>query len=123
MNVSVVSLQNINDIVSQIKEENVNKESSDSENNKPSLKDEIEKTKDKLTREEYKKVNSEYEQMLDHIKKLEEYKANPYKFDNKNFLQNAPNDQIRQKIIQTRISHLEKEILTFYNNIIKTICK
>jgi len=123
VNVSVVSLQNINDIVSQIKEENVNKESSDSENNKPSLKDEIEKTKDKLTREEYKKVNSEYEQMLDHIKKLEEYKANPYKFDNKSFLQNDPNDQIRQKIIQTRISHLEKEILTFYNNIIKTICK
>ena len=49
--------------------------------------------------------------------KLKAYKANPWKFDNMGYLKNAPNDAVRQKIIQSRINHLEKEIQTFQNNI------
>lgn len=41
------------------------------------------------------------------------------KFDNKGFLKNAPNDAVRQKIIQSRINHLNQEIKTFQNNIQK----
>jgi len=36
-------------------------------------------------------------------------------------LKNAPNDAVRQKIIQSRINHLEKEIQTFQNNIQKIL--
>ncbi len=59
--------------------------------------------------------------MTEHIEKLEKYKQNPMKYDNKGFLKNAPNEQVKQKIINTRISHLEKEIHTFYNNIVKIL--
>jgi hypothetical protein len=124
----------VNDIINQIKNENDEENTKDkysnnnsnngnSGNNKPSLKDEINKSKDKLSKQDFKKVNSEYEQMTDPINKLEEYKADPYKFDNKGFLKNAPNDQVRQKIISGRIEHLESEIKTFYENIVKTLSK
>lgn len=43
------------------------------------------------------------------------------KFDNKGFLKNAPNDAVRQKIIQSRINHLNQEIQTFQNNIQKIL--
>lgn len=43
------------------------------------------------------------------------------KYDNKGFLRNAPNDAVRQKIIQTRVNHLKHEIKTFENNIQKII--
>jgi len=59
--------------------------------------------------------------MLKHIQKLEKYKKDPLKFDNQNFLKNAPNEQIRQKIFKSRIVNLEHEIQTFYNNIVKII--
>jgi len=131
---SLTSLTSVNDIINQIKNENEdennqNKSSNNSSNsgsnsnNKPSLKEEIEKSKNRLSKQDFKKVKSEYEQITDHINKLEKYKANPYKFDNKGLLKNAPNDQIRQKIINGRIHHLESEIETFYNNIIKTLSK
>jgi RHS repeat-associated protein len=48
--------------------------------------------------------------LADHVKKLEDYKANPDAYDNKGFLQNAPSQQIRERIIQKRIKHLEDEI-------------
>jgi len=54
---------------------------------------------------------------------LEQYKTDPYKFDNKGFLKNAPNEQVRQNIINGRIEHLESEIKTFYENIVKTLSK
>lgn len=117
---SVTDLQTPAEIIQQITEENANI-SSDGGNNKPSLKDEIEAAKDKLSKQDYKKIKSEYEQLLDHVNKLEKYKANPLKYDNKGFLKNAPTEQIRQQIIESRILKLEKEIQTFYNNIIKTL--
>lgn len=46
----------------------------------------------------------------EHIKKLEEYKKDPSKFDNKGHLKNAPDPQ---KVIDGRIRHLEKEIKNF----------
>lgn len=36
-------------------------------------------------------------------------------------LKNAPSEQVKQKIIESRIAHLEKEIQTFYTNIIKIL--
>ena len=129
INFAVTSLSTVNDIISQIKEENNNEKNNNSSsnsndiksNNKPSLKDEIEKSKSRLSKEEYKAAKSNYNKMTEHIDKLEKYKKNPYEYDNQSLLRNAPNEQIRQKIIQTRISHLEKEIQTFYNNIVKII--
>ena len=59
--------------------------------------------------------------MLEHMEKLEKYKKDPLKFDNQGLLRNAPNEQVRQKIIESRIAHLEREIQTFYNNITKII--
>jgi len=59
--------------------------------------------------------------MVEHVDKLEKYKQNPIKYDNLGLLKNAPSEQVKQKIIESRIAHLEKEIQTFYNNIIKII--
>ena len=53
----------------------------------------------------------------EHEIKLEEYKQNPDKFDNKGFLKNAPTNEIREKIIQGRIKHLEDEIKNFEEQI------
>jgi hypothetical protein len=52
-------------------------------------------------------------QLQKHLEKLANYRKNPFKYDNKDFLKNAPNDQIRQKIIDGRIRHLENEIKAF----------
>ncbi len=116
------------EIISQINDENDNdkttKKNSSNKNkssNKKSIKSEIENAKSKLSKEDYKSANSNYDKMVEHVEKLEKYKKNPFEFDNQGFLKNAPSEQIRQKIIQTRISHLEKEIQSFYNNIIKII--
>jgi hypothetical protein len=56
-----------------------------------------------------------------HQSKLAEYIKDPMKFGNKGFLKNAPNGAVRQKIIQSRINHLNQEIQTFQNNIQKII--
>jgi RHS repeat-associated protein len=54
---------------------------------------------------------SELEKRIaEHQKKLEDYKANPEKFDNKDFLKNAPTKEIRDRIIKGRVKHLENEI-------------
>jgi RHS repeat-associated protein len=45
-----------------------------------------------------------------HRQKLQEYLANPDKFDNLGKLKNAPNAEVRQKIIDGRRKHLEGEI-------------
>ncbi len=45
-----------------------------------------------------------------HEKKLNDYIANPDAYDNEGILKNAPNPQIRQKIIQGRRGALEKQI-------------
>ncbi len=119
--ISVTSLNTVSDIINQINDEKNNTSKNSNNKNKPSLKDEIEKAKSKLSKEDYKSAKSNYKKMTEHIDKLEKYKQNPMKFDNQGFLKNAPNEQIRQKIINTRIKHLEKEIETFYKNIIKIL--
>jgi hypothetical protein len=65
----------------------------------------------KQTREQLEKSKKSYEDLLkEHEKKLADYKANPGKYDNKDILKNAPNDDIRQKIINGRIKELQDQI-------------
>ena len=52
-----------------------------------------------------------------HRQKLEAYRRDPDAFDNKGFLKNAPNEEIRNRIIQGRIRHLETEIRAFEKGI------
>ena len=70
-----------------------------------------------LTPSEQKSVRSYRNRIGEHQQKLDAYRKNPNAFDNKGLLRNAPNDAVRQKIIDGRISHLEKEIQTFLENI------
>lgn len=73
----------------------------------------------KLSSSDQRAVDS-YERLIsEHEAKLEAYKRDPYSFDNKGILKNAPNDEIRQRIINGRIAHLEQEIKTFRENIYK----
>lgn len=125
---SVTSLQTVTAIINQINFENDDKEKNDKSNsssrnnkNQKSLKNEIEKAKDRLSKEDYKSAKSNYKKMSEHIDKLEKFKQNPTKYDNKGFLKNAPNEQIKQQIVKSRINHLAKEIRTFYNNIVKIL--
>ena len=121
---SVTSLNTVNDIINQINDENgknSNKKSSSNDNNKQNLKDKIEQAKNKLSRKNYKASKSQYKQMTEHIDKLEKYKSNPLKYDNQGHLANAPNNAVRQRIINGRINHLETEIKTFYDNIVKIL--
>ena len=70
-----------------------------------------------LTKSQLKSIASLEGQIAKHQTKLAEYIKDPMKFDNMGFLKNAPNDAVRQKIIQSRINHLNQEIQTFQNNI------
>ena len=88
---------------------------------KNKLRDEIERAKSRLSKNDYKAAKSNYRRMLEHIEKLKNYKKDPFKFDNQGLLKNAPSEQIRQKIIDARVAHLEQEIQTLYNNILKII--
>ncbi|MDY3529995.1 hypothetical protein PG593_09435 [Riemerella anatipestifer] len=72
-----------------------------------------------LTRAEMKSIKSFQNQINQHKIKLKQYTKNPMKYDNKGFLKNAPNDAVRQRIIQARIKHLKHEIKTFESNINK----
>jgi uncharacterized protein RhaS with RHS repeats len=72
-----------------------------------------------LTKAQQKSIESLKNQIEKHKEKLAEYVKDPAKFDNKGFLKNAPNDAVRQKIIQSRVEHLQKEIKTFQQNIDK----
>ncbi len=49
----------------------------------------------------------------EHRQKLADYKANPDAFDNQGILRNAPSPEVRQRIINGRIKHLEDEIRAF----------
>ncbi|MBT0722815.1 hypothetical protein HGT70_16265 [Rosenbergiella collisarenosi] len=70
-----------------------------------------------LSSSDQRSIKSLEEQIRVHEEKLEAYKKNPDSFDNKGHLQNAPNDAVRQRIIDGRIKHLEQEIRTFQKNI------
>ncbi len=61
-----------------------------------------------------------YERLIkEHEEKLDAYKRDPEAFDNKGILEKAPNDEVRQRIIDGRVRHLENEIRTFRDNIDK----
>jgi RHS repeat-associated protein len=60
-----------------------------------------------------KSIKSLQDRIAEHEQKLEDYKANPDAYDNKDFLKNAPSQEIRDRIIQGRIKHLENEINEF----------
>ena len=68
-----------------------------------------------------KSISSLENQIAKHQSKLAEFIKDPMKFDNKGFLKNASNDAVRQKIIQSQINHLNKEIQTFQKNIQKIL--
>ncbi|MBC6952035.1 hypothetical protein DWB58_29305 [candidate division KSB1 bacterium] len=70
-----------------------------------------------LSKEAAKGIRSLEKQIAEHKEKLAEYIKNPDAFDNKGFLKNAPSKEVRQKIIQTRIKHLESEIKNFEKQI------
>ncbi|QMU63848.1 MAG: hypothetical protein GKR88_05785 [Flavobacteriaceae bacterium] len=77
--------------------------------------------KAKLTKSQLKAIMSLKKQITKHKKKLKNFKKNPDKYDNKKFLKNAPSEQVRDRIINSRIKHLEKEIKAFKNNIDKIL--
>lgn len=89
--------------------------------NKPGIREEIEQAKSRISRKDYKAAISNYKRLAEHVEKLEKYKQNPLKYDNLGLLKNAPSTEIRERIIASRVAHLEKEIQTFYANIIKII--
>ncbi|MGI8311984.1 WXG100 family type VII secretion target [Saccharopolyspora hattusasensis] len=75
--------------------------------------------KDSLSPSDRRSVESHERLIKEHEEKLEAYKRDPEAFDNKGILKNAPNDEVRQRIIDGRVRHLEKEIQTFRDNIDK----
>jgi len=121
MILSMTALETAEQIIEQVKEENSEISNRGGGKNKPSIKEEIELAKGRLSKNEYKAAKSNYKRMVEHVDKLEKYKQNPLKYDNLGLLKNAPSEQVKQKVIESRIAHLEKEIQTFYNNIIKII--
>ncbi|MFF2546204.1 polymorphic toxin-type HINT domain-containing protein [Kitasatospora sp. NPDC058063] len=72
-----------------------------------------------LSPEDLKAIRTYEQRIAEHEQKLKEYIANPDAYDNKGFLKNAPNDEVRRSIIEGRVKHLEKEIQTFKDNIAK----
>ncbi|WP_162830297.1 hypothetical protein [Amycolatopsis palatopharyngis] len=70
-----------------------------------------------LTVSEQRAVRSLEKQVSEHQDKLAAYRDNPDAFDNKSILKNAPTLEIRQRIINDRIRHLEAEIKIFQRQI------
>jgi len=62
-------------------------------------------------------IKSLEQQVVEHKQKLDEYIKDPEAFDNKGFLKNAPSPEIRQKIIDGRVKHLQGEIDNFLKQI------
>ena len=63
------------------------------------------------TRAENLRSKRSYEDLLaEHQQKLADYKRDPYAFDNQGLLRNAPNDTVRQSMIQGRIQALQGQI-------------
>lgn len=56
-------------------------------------------------------------QLEEHRNKLEQYRNNPDAFDNRGFLKNAPNEEVRRRIIEGRIRNLERQIRNFEEQI------
>ncbi|MBO9675256.1 MAG: RHS repeat-associated core domain-containing protein [Sphingobacteriaceae bacterium] len=71
-----------------------------------------------LTGSEEKSIRSLEKQIVEHTEKLEQYKADPMKFDNNGTLGNT-SKELQEKIINGRVKKLEKEIQKFKDNIQK----
>jgi RHS repeat-associated protein len=71
-----------------------------------------------LSSSDARTVRSLERRIGEHQQKLDAYRNNPDAFDNNGLLKNAP-DWLRQRIIQGRIRHLENEIRTFEQQIIR----
>lgn len=74
-----------------------------------------------LTNSQIKSISSYKDLIARHQQKLAEYIKDPMKFDNKGLLKNAPSEAVRQRIIDSRVKHLETEIKTFQDNIQKIL--
>lgn len=121
---SVWNLKTAQEIIQQINFENETTTESSGGGNRgqrPGLKEEIEAAKSRLPRSEYRAAKSKYRQMMEHIDKLQKYRENPWKYDNKELLKKASSDEMRQKIIESRIRLLEGQIELFYREVIKII--
>ncbi len=70
-----------------------------------------------LSKESIKSIKSFKNLIIEHQSKLTKYILNPDKYDNVGILKKAPNEIVRNKIIQSRIKHLQHEIKTFHKNI------
>ena len=69
-----------------------------------------------LTSSQQRAIRGLEGQVSTHQKKLADYKVDPDAFDNKGFLKSAT-PELRDKIIQSRIKSLEKQIKTFNKDI------
>jgi hypothetical protein len=70
-----------------------------------------------LSKEALKSIRSLEQRALEHRTKLDAFRRNPDAFDNKGFLRNAPSPEVRERIIQGRLRHLEQEIRNFEQQI------
>lgn len=70
-----------------------------------------------LSKQEIKSIKTYKKLIIEHQSKLTKYSINPSKYDNTGILKNAPTQQIRNNIIESRKQHLKHEIKTFHKNI------
>jgi hypothetical protein len=64
-----------------------------------------------MTKPQWEKARRFYQDLIrEHEKKLNDYTANPDAYDNEGILKNAPNPQIRQKIIPGVEVHLKNKL-------------
>jgi hypothetical protein len=70
-----------------------------------------------LTPEEEKTIRSLEKNIEEHRQKLDDYRQDPDAYDNQGFLKNAASEEIRERIIQGRIDHLENEIANWQRQI------
>lgn len=75
----------------------------------------------RLTASQQRSLRSLQGQVEKHQTKLDAYRANPDAYDNLGILERAPTPEIRQRIIDGRIRHLETEIRTFQDQIDKLL--
>jgi hypothetical protein len=74
-----------------------------------------------LTASEQRAVSSLQRRIAEHTEKLEAYRANPDAYDNRGFLENASSPEIRQRIIDGRVNHLETEMRGWQDQIDKIL--
>jgi RHS repeat-associated protein len=70
-----------------------------------------------LSTSQQRSVRSLEQRLFEHREKLDAFKRNPDAFDNKGFLKDAPSPEVRQRIIDGRIRHLENETSNFERQI------